>query len=126
MGEVEDRVPFRRMLEGLVASIPGATGAILADWEGEAVEQFCLGDVFELKVLAAHKGVILNLIKELHEAVAVGSPREAVITTDEGHVMVGPVGADYALVVTLERRAIVGRALLNFRGVVEALHGEIY
>lgn len=119
-------MPFKRMLEGLVLRIPGATGAILADWEGEAVEQFCLGDVFELKVIAAHKGVILNLIKELHEAIAVGSPREAVITTHEGHVVVGPVGPDYALVVTLERSAIVGRALRHFQESVTDLYGEIY
>jgi predicted regulator of Ras-like GTPase activity (Roadblock/LC7/MglB family) len=123
---VEDSVPFKRILEGVVLRIPGATGAILADWEGEAVEQFCLGDDFELKVIAAHKGVILNLIKELHAAITLGAPREAVITTNESHVIVGPVGADYALVVTLERRAIVGRALLHFQSAVTALYREIY
>lgn len=119
-------MPFKKILEGLVLRIPGATGAILADWEGEAVEQFCQGDDFELKVIAAHKGVILNLIKDLHAAVTVGSPQEAVITTNENHVVVGPVGPDYALVVTLDRRAIVGRALLHFQAAVTALYREIY
>jgi predicted regulator of Ras-like GTPase activity (Roadblock/LC7/MglB family) len=114
------------MLEELVTRIPGATGAILADWEGEAVEQFCLGDEFELKVLAAHKGVILNLIKELHDAVVVGTPREAIITSDQCHVVVGPVGNDYSLVVTLGRQAIVGEALRHFHEAVVDLYKEIY
>lgn len=119
-------MPFKRMLEELVQSIPEATGAILADWEGEAVEQCCRGDVFELKVIAAHKGVLLNLIKELHASIAVGTPTEAVITTTEQHVIVGPVGPDYALVVTVGRHAIVGRALTRFKSAVVALYGEIY
>jgi predicted regulator of Ras-like GTPase activity (Roadblock/LC7/MglB family) len=119
-------MPFKRMLQSLVECVPEATGAILADWEGESVEFFCRGDDFELKVIAAHKGVILNLIKEVHDTIAVGVPREAVITTHEHHVLIGPVGNDYALVMTLQRDAILGRALVHFRDAAASLYGEIY
>lgn len=119
-------MPFKRMLQSLVDSVPGATGAILADWEGESVEYFCQGDDFELKVIAAHKGVILNLIREVHDTMAAGVPREAVITTHQHHVVIGPVGNDYALVMTLHRDAILGRALVQFRDAAASLYGEIY
>ena len=32
-------MPFKRILQTLVEATPGATGAVLADWEGEAVDQ---------------------------------------------------------------------------------------
>ena len=53
-------MPFKVILKELVESTYGAIGAILADWEGEAVEQYCLTDTFQLKVTAAHKGIIVN------------------------------------------------------------------
>ena len=119
-------MPFKKMLRELVESAAGATGAILADWEGEAVEQHCLYDDYELKVLAAHKGIILNRVKELQARLTGDSLREAVISTASQHVLIGGVGDDYLLVLTLDRSAIVGLALRQFRSVVECLKKEIY
>lgn len=119
-------MPFKKILQEFVERTPGASGAILADWEGEAVEQFCRYDDFELKIIGAHKGIILNLIKELHAAIAAGKPHEALITTETLHVIIGPVGQDYSLVMTLDRDAIVGRALYSFKETVLSLYKEIY
>ena len=119
-------MPFKRILQEFVENTPGAIGAILADWEGEAVEQFCRYDDFELKIIGAHKGIILNLIKDLHKAAAAGNPQEALISTESLHVIIGPVGQDYSLVMTLDRDAIVGRALYGFKEAVQSLYKEIY
>lgn len=119
-------MPFKRILRELVEAVPGATGAILADWEGEAVDQFCLYDDYELKVLAAHKGIILNQMKETQAAIAGDQLREAVISTELQHVVVGGIGSDYSLVMTLGRDTIVGLALRRFREAVQSLHKEIY
>lgn len=119
-------MPFKTILRELVETVPGASGAILADWEGESVEQFCVYDDFELKVLGAHKGIILNLIKDVHVRLAAGEPREAVITSASQHVITGMVGPEYSLVMTLGRDAVVGRALYRFRKAVKLLEKEIY
>ena len=120
-------MPFKSMLTELMADVPGASGVILADWEGEAVEQCCLcDDDYELKILAAHKGIILNQMKELHVQLAMGDLTEVVITTAEQHVLIGAVGPEYALVMTLERNAIIGPALYRFRRMVSTLQEEIY
>ena len=66
-------MPFKAILKELVEVTPGASGAILADWEGEAVEQCCHYDDFELKVIGAHKGIILNQMKEIHGRFPAGS-----------------------------------------------------
>jgi predicted regulator of Ras-like GTPase activity (Roadblock/LC7/MglB family) len=119
-------VPFKTILRELVEAVPGATGAILADWEGEAVEQYCQYDDFELKVIAAHKGIVLNRMKEVHAAFPGGEVSDVVITTDSGHVLTGPIGPDYSLVMTLAEGAVVGRALYYFRNSVKRLDKEIY
>jgi predicted regulator of Ras-like GTPase activity (Roadblock/LC7/MglB family) len=107
-------MPFKQILKELVETIPGARGAILADWEGEAVEQHCLDDDFELKVVGAHQGL------------ALGEPGVAVISTAASRVAVSPVGSDYTLVVTLGREAVVGVALQRMRGIQQRLVREIY
>jgi predicted regulator of Ras-like GTPase activity (Roadblock/LC7/MglB family) len=119
-------VPFKTILRELVESVPGATGAILADWEGEAVEQHCLYDDYELKVIAAHKGIVLSQMKEFHVTYPGGELGDVVITTDTRHILVGVVGPDYSLVMTLNREAVVGLALHRFRDSVSRLAKEIY
>ena len=119
-------MPFKAILRELVEVTPAAAGAILADWEGEAVAQHCLDDDYELKVLGAHEGIILNRMKEVQVEVPAGELQLAVITTDKQHVIIGVVGPDYSLVMTLAREAIIGPALYRFRQTVKLLEKEIY
>ena len=119
-------MPFKTILKELVDSTCGATGAILADWEGEAVEQYCLYDEYELKVLAAHKGIVLNQIREVHAAFPGGEISDAVITTASQHILAGVVGPDYSLVMTLDKRGAIGPALYRFRRALKVLEKEIY
>jgi predicted regulator of Ras-like GTPase activity (Roadblock/LC7/MglB family) len=119
-------VPFKTILESLMDSVPGATGAILADWEGEAVEQSCLYEIYDLKVIGAHKGILLNLLRDAHQKLAAGELKHTVITTEKQHYLTGPVGADYFLVMTLDRTAIVGLAIRHFQTAIDRMYKEIY
>lgn len=119
-------MPFKTLLTTLVEAVPGATGAILADWEGEAVEQHCEGDPYEMKVTAAHWGILLTRLKELHGKYATGPIQESMISTDEQHVIVGAIGDEYALVMTMSRDALPLVALRSFRETAGLLKKEIY
>lgn len=119
-------MPFKRILKELIDAVPGATGAILADWEGEAVEQCCQYDDYDLKVIGAHKGILLNLMKEAHEKMDAGVLKHTVITTDGQHLLTGSIGTDYFLVMTLDTTAIVGLAIHHFQVAVDRMHKEIY
>ncbi|HEY6873689.1 MAG TPA: roadblock/LC7 domain-containing protein [Geobacteraceae bacterium] len=119
-------MPFKTILRGLVETVPCATGAILADWEGEAVEQYCLYDDYELKIIAAHKGIILGRMKEVHAALPGGGVSDTVIATDSQLIVTGGIGPDYSLVMTLDKCAVAGIALYHFRKTLELLEKEIY
>jgi predicted regulator of Ras-like GTPase activity (Roadblock/LC7/MglB family) len=120
-------VPFKDILRELVESTPGATGAILTDWEGEAVECHALsGDEFDLKILGAHQNIILNRLREIRHDKTAQVLSEAVITTDLQRIVIGAVGKDYSLVMTLERRALLGRAIYRMQRSARLLEKEIY
>lgn len=119
-------MPFKTILANLMDSVPGSTGAILADWEGEAVEQSCLYDIYDLKVTGAHKGILLNLMKDAHKKMEAGEMKHAVITTENQHYLTGPIGNDYFLVLTLDRSAIVGLAIRHFQVAIDRMYKEIY
>lgn len=119
-------MPFATILGELIRNLPGATGAVLTDWEGEAVVcQAPVGDEFDLKILGAHHNIILNRLREMGASTA-QTVREAAVTTDRLHLLIGAVGNDYMLVVTLERSAVVPRALQGLKQAVKALEKEIY
>jgi len=120
-------MPFKKILAELVAATPGATGAILADGEGEAVELACSsGGDYELKLLAAHQSIILGQLREVNGRLFEAESSDLVITTRAGRCIAGTVGADYALVMTIHRDTGVGPALHRFRDSREQLVKEIY
>jgi predicted regulator of Ras-like GTPase activity (Roadblock/LC7/MglB family) len=119
-------VPFKTILKQLVEITPKADGAILADWEGEAVEFFCRYDDYELKILGAHKGIILNRMKEIQADLAAGNLLDVVISTEKQLIIIGAAGPDYVLVMTLAKGALVGPALYRLRQALQLLVKEIY
>jgi predicted regulator of Ras-like GTPase activity (Roadblock/LC7/MglB family) len=118
-------VPFKALLNSLVERVPGAQGAIIADWEGEAVEQVGLMDDYDLKVIGAHKGVILHNMREVVDRLGNDELKEIVVTTKEAQTLILPVTKEYYLVLTLDRSDMLGRALLEARRCIQALYREI-
>ena len=119
-------MPIQDILKDLVDSTPHAVGAILVDWEGEAVQEHCHCDPYEIRFIAAHKGIILNRFKEIHrDGQAGGAIEDVVVTTGGAHLIIGVVGQDYALVLHVGRGCPVAQALHRFRGAVGLLKREV-
>jgi predicted regulator of Ras-like GTPase activity (Roadblock/LC7/MglB family) len=118
-------VPFKSLLNALIERVPGAQGAILADWEGEAVDQVGSMDDYDLKVVGAHKGVILHNMREVAGRLGDDELKEIIITTKQAQTIVLPVTSDYYLVLTLDRSDVLGLALMEARRCIQALYREI-
>lgn len=119
------KMSFKTQLSALMGRIPGAIGVILADWEGEAVDQANRMDDYELRVIGAHKGVILRNLRETLERLQHEELREMVITTEKIRTLVIPVTHDYFLVLILERGFSLGRALFEGHRCLAELREEI-
>jgi len=116
---------FKELLGELVARVSGSQGAIFADWEGEAVDQVGLMDDYDLKIIGAHKGLILYNLREVVARLGDDRLREIVITTATSRTLVLPVTNEYFLVLALDRSASLGRALLEARRCARVLQEEI-
>jgi predicted regulator of Ras-like GTPase activity (Roadblock/LC7/MglB family) len=116
---------FEVILKELVEHVPKAIGAILVDWEGEAVMEYCHCDPYEIRFIAAHKGIILARLKEMQSTAQVGEVEDVVITSSNGHLIIGCIDQYYALVMNLERSSPVALALHHFRQSIVELKKEI-
>ena len=109
------------ILKNLVDTIPQAIGAILVDWEGEAVMEQCNCDPYDIRFIAAHKGIILARLKEMRSAAQIGEVEDVVVTSSKGHLMIGCIDQDYSLVMNIERGCPVALALYHFRRAITEL-----
>ena len=119
-------MPYQNILETLVNRTPRAIGAILVDWEGEAVQEYCHCDPYEIRFIAAHQAIILGRIKELHYGADKKSLIEDfVVTVSKAHLIIGSIDEDYSLLMSVDRMCPVHLALYHFRDAVEELRKEI-
>jgi predicted regulator of Ras-like GTPase activity (Roadblock/LC7/MglB family) len=116
---------FKAILADLLERIPGGLGAILVDWEGEAVDQTGVIDDYELKVIGAHKGLILGNLRKAVARVEGNQLQEIAITTEQVQTLILPVNEDYCLVVTLQKGEAYGRALFETQRCLAKLKQEI-
>ena len=118
-------MPYISILKNLVDQTPNSVGAILVDWEGEAVQEYCHCDPYDIRFVAAHKGIILSRLKELHNSGRVGLIEDVVITASECRMIIGCIDDDYSLVMSTSRSCTAGQALHHFRKAVAELKKEI-
>ena len=117
---------FKVALEDLMGRVPGSLGAILADWEGEAVDQVSTRlDDFEMKIIGAHKGIILTNMRQAMRDLDSDDLEEIIVTTEKTQTLIIPITRDYYLVLTLQKDASFGRAQFEARKTVLALRREI-
>ena len=117
-------MPFKSLLNRLLEDIPGALGAIIIDWEGEAVDQVTRTDEYDIKVLGAHSGIILSLLRETLSRIDSGTLEEVVVRTGKNKTLIAPLTEDYLLILQLGAKAIVARAAYRMRHSVDKLRSE--
>lgn len=115
---------FEVILKELVDRVPKAIGAIVVDWEGESVMEYCLCDPYDMRFIGAHKGIILARIREMKSSEQLGSVEDVIITASEMHLITGCINQDYFLVMNVERSSPVALALYHFRRAIIELKKE--
>jgi len=117
-------MPFKSLLNRLLEDVPGALGAIIIDWEGEAVDHVARMEDYDIRVFGAHQGVILSLLREAMERVDCGILEELLIRTGENKTLIASLTAEYFLVLTLGPQSLATRAAFRMRRCVDELRPE--
>lgn len=118
-------MPFKSILNQLLRDVPGALGVIIVDWEGEAVDQAAKIGEYDLKILGAHNGVILTLLRDTLERLDSDYPEEVVIRTRNGSTLIQPLTEDYLLILQVQKGTLVSKAQMKLRACAEQLYDDI-
>lgn len=116
---------FEEILKDLVDQVPHAIGAILVDWEGEAVMEHCHCDPYDMRFIAAHEGIILARLQEMQSLAEIGAIQDVVVSASNEHLIIGVINKDYSLMMSVGRTCPLGLALHNFRRAIAELKKEI-
>ena len=107
---------FTGPLEEVVRRATGGLGAVVVADDGETIDQFTAGDHYEIRLVGAHQGIILQLIQRAMENAGNGNRLEGVsITSDRRIFSVVPVMDGTFLVLVQDRTGIPsqGRRVLR-------------
>ena len=118
-------MPFKKILNQLLLDVPGAQGVVIVDWEGEAVDQATRIGEYDIKILGAHNGIILTLLREVLARLNSDYPEEVVIRTRQGITLIQPLTEDYLLILQLQSGTLVARAAHKLRACAEQLYDDI-
>lgn len=118
--------PFRIILQHAVERVPGAVGAIFADWDGEAVDHFARGVKEEMLILAAHYGVILKYIQSALHLSHFGEAEEVILLHHKLDFVIRAVAKDYfVILVVVADAAHLATALREASAAASALRVEM-
>lgn len=112
---------FQPILQRLVERVPGALGAIFADWDGEPVGTFA-PDIapLDIQIIGAQWGLVWTQVQKALARARLGAPLELYVDGVNGAVMVREVGEGYYVVLTTKRDCHLATAKRELdRGVGE-------
>jgi predicted regulator of Ras-like GTPase activity (Roadblock/LC7/MglB family) len=114
---------FGAILEDMVRRVPGAVGAVFADWEGEPVDQFAHIAPLEIQLVGAHWGVVWS--QATRRLQALGAIEELLIEGERAIVLVRAVTDSYFVVLATKRDAHLATARREVERTAGILRGEM-
>jgi len=117
-------LPYRRILEALLARIAGARTALLLDTQGEVVVG--AGQLDERqRLIGAYQGITLGMVSRAAQRVGAGEVRALVSRHSGGAVVLTTLRDGYYLVVSLGPNAVTALAVRHAEEARQALNREI-
>lgn len=119
----EVRVPFRSLLKQLVESVEGASGAVLLESAGEAVQWHSADErqAERLRLRSAYVALVLQNSRAIAARAALGEAAQLVMQYEGVRFIAQVIERDYFVVLELSPSANVGQALHRLQTTSDAL-----
>lgn len=112
-------------MQRLVERVPGAVGAVFADWEGEPVDQFAHIPALDIQLVGAHWGVVFSQANRQLGSRGLGDVFELIIEGELARVFVRAVRDGYFVVLATQRDAHLATALRELERHAQTLLEEM-
>jgi predicted regulator of Ras-like GTPase activity (Roadblock/LC7/MglB family) len=121
------RVLFLESLKQLVASVEGASGAVLLESAGEAVQWHAVDEsqAERLRLRSAYVAVVLQNSRAIASRIEAGRAAYLVLQYDSASFIAQAVERDYFVVVELCPSANIGQALYRLQPTIDRLRREL-
>jgi predicted regulator of Ras-like GTPase activity (Roadblock/LC7/MglB family) len=124
-GDTSMHSAFGRILRRMVESTPGVHGAVLADWEGEPVDQYSRGPVLEIQITGAQWGLVLAEVGQALARARAGAARWLYLCCERAQVLVRPLDHEYFVVMQASPDAHVGKLVAGLEQAARELLHEM-
>jgi predicted regulator of Ras-like GTPase activity (Roadblock/LC7/MglB family) len=116
---------FTPILRRAVDHVPGAVGAIFAAWDGEAVDHVTSASTYDMLLLAAHFGIVLNLLQSALHLFHFGEAEEVILQHTGMDLVVRSVGEGYYVVLASRAGTHLATARREVAELATALRAEM-
>jgi predicted regulator of Ras-like GTPase activity (Roadblock/LC7/MglB family) len=117
-------MPYRRILEDLLARVPGSRTALLLDAQGEVVVG--AGELDERhRLIGAYQGIALGMVSRTASRFDTGAIRSLVWRHEQGAVVLSTLRDGYYLVLSLGAACLLPLATRRCEDAREKLDREI-
>ncbi len=114
---------FTQALREVVLRVPGARGAVFLDCEGEAIDEFAQMPTTEIRILGAHLGILVALVRE--HASFLGEPLELCIEAERAIMLVLAVERRYLVVLEASAESPLGMMRRELSKAVDSLRVQM-
>ena len=118
---------FTAILKDL-AHETGAIGAVLLDWEGEAIASYSGSPLLELDLIGAHHGIILDIARDAagrQTGISAGDITSIAITTSIGRLVISIIKDGYYVILALPRSVSIARCVFEVRKAIPLIEKEM-
>jgi predicted regulator of Ras-like GTPase activity (Roadblock/LC7/MglB family) len=117
---------FVGILQRMVEDVPGAIGAVFADWEGESVGEFARDlPELEIRIVGAQWGVVWSELQRAFRRANLSAATELIVDGDRGSVLVRQVTEQYYVVLTVGAGGHLAKAIDAIARGAELLRAEM-
>lgn len=118
----------------LVTRVDGATGAILADSEGEEITSWVVPEQTEWteltpeerqKLIGAYQTIQLNTCRQIMQQFQQGEVRQLICRYDVATVLARAINNDYALILTMQSDGNVGKGMYYLNQAAELIRQDL-
>jgi predicted regulator of Ras-like GTPase activity (Roadblock/LC7/MglB family) len=117
-------VPFTNLLKQLVSSVEGATGALMLESDGEAVQWYSRTDGERLRLRSAYLATVLKSYRRATESMNLGGLGHLVLNYDGASFVIQELGPGYYLVLEMSPFTNVAEGIHNLKQALPKLLRE--
>ena len=112
------------LLNELISTVEGATGAIIVAGDGEAVQWCATTEVERLRLRGAYVAVVMHTFRTAAARANLGKLKHFVVNYDQASLVAYEIDDDCCVVLELRPREILGKVIYQLRTAARKLREE--